>query len=248
MLTKPNKMMVMGYGYTAKWLVPLLQVAYPQSQIVSTSRQGEPHLEFDLARPQTWDLLPQVDVTVWTFPPSPSAQVSEFIKKKYNSLGQVIALGSTSALLVSHEGQLVSETTPLDMSQDRVLGEQMLRQQGGINLLSAGIYGPGRDPRDWVRKGLVAKSPKLVNMVHVEDLCQYILACIQNGSPGSLYIAADNNPQVWSDVITFWESQGWLNGIGHKQSPRQSKRVDCSWSIKQLGVELKYPDFRHLDF
>jgi hypothetical protein len=154
-------------------------------------------------------------------------------------------VGSTSAFLVDKPHGPVDESTPFDMSIPRVQGEVFLRDQGATLVMSSGIYGAGRNPVDWIKKGYVGKSEKYVNMIHGSDLAQFLLQASQLGEKGAVYIASDNNPQRWRDVIELWESQGLVSDVPEKASRRSSKKIDSSKSIKSLQIDLQFDNFAH---
>ena len=76
----------------------------------------------------------------------------------------------------------IDESAPIDLTKPRVQGEEYLRNEhGAIVLRVAGIYGPGRNPLDWIRQGRVGPSRKYVNLIHVEDLAAICLAALEKG-------------------------------------------------------------------
>lgn len=244
-----NKILILGYGYTAQFLKRALRGQYSQCEVLTTSRsKGGPHLFFNLEEESTWSHLPNVDATFWTFPAVPLQAVQSFYESEQQKLGKLVTLGSTSAFLFKGEDQIYDERSRLDLNQERVQGEEFLRRHGGVTLFSAGIYGPGRDPRDWVLRGLVGKSKKFVNMVHVEDLCHFMIQALEHGQKGNRYIASDNNPQRWDAVISYWENKAWLSDVPHQESTRPSKKICNQTSIDQLNVQINYPEFKRLDF
>ena len=238
--------LILGFGYTASFLKKRILNKYPQDKVSSTSRTNESHILFDLEDPETWDSLPQADLTYWTFPAVPLDLVKEFLTKKKTHLGQIIVIGSTSGFLVNENGENVNEKSSLDLSLDRVQGEDYLRSQGSILMMASGIYGEGRNPLDWVKKNYVGKSSKIVNMIHVVDLCNFLLNASFLGKPGSLYIASDGNPQSWEEVITLWEKRGLVSQVAYKESKRISKKIDSSSSIRELNVTLQFQNFADL--
>jgi len=244
-----NKILILGYGFTAQFLERALKSQHSQCEVLTTSRsKAGPHLVFNLEEESTWSHLPSVDATFWTFPATPLMAVESFYKSQNHKLGKLVTLGSTSSFLLKDKDQAYDEHSRLDLNQERVRGEEFLRRQGGVTLFSAGIYGPGRDPRDWVRRGLVGKSQKFVNMIHVEDLCQFMIQALELGQRGNRYIACDNNPQRWDSVISYWESKSWVSHVPVQDSFRPSKKIHNHISIEQLNVQIKYPDFKKLDF
>jgi hypothetical protein len=235
--------LILGHGQTALALSQKIKEQKPQSSCVSTSRQGPPHVLFNLEDDSTWANLPKAQYTFWTFPPSPLDWVQEFYKSHHEKLGHWIVVGSTSALTVSVKNEWVNEKTPLDLSIERVQAEKYLMDHGATLILSSGIYGSGRSPLQWVEMGYVGKSSKYVNMVHVDDLASFLFQATKKGKKGELYIASNNHPEQWQEIIENWESRGLVQNVLHKESSRASKRIDNSWSIAELGVKLQYPHF-----
>jgi len=160
-------------------------------------------------------------------------------------------VGTTGVLKPNEVDGWVNESTPWSTEMARVAGEKYLWGHGATLVLSAGIYGPGRDPRGWIAKGLVGPTSKFVNFVHVEDLCQIVLAAGRLGSQaqGHVFLAADGKPQMWKDIFAHLNLPNQENGqknLGGRT--RESKRVDSRKTLATLGIKLKYPDiFSYLD-
>ena len=123
----------------------------------------------------------------------------------------------------------------------------------------AGIYGPGRSALDSVRVGVsrrIDKAGHLFNRIHVEDIAQVILKSFDNPNPGSYYNLADDSPSASHEVIKeacmmlgvevpplipFEE----IDMAPITQSFYKDNKVVNNQKIKsELGVQLKYPDFR----
>lgn len=237
------KHLILGYGFSGFYLSSYIEMFEPQGLIIKTSRTKQFDVIFDLNDKKTWDNIPKVDFTYWLFPSVPIDAAREFYHYKKNHLGRLLVLGSTSALVASGDGEVVDESSPLDRTQERVQSEKFLREQGAMLLLSSGQYGQKRNPLSWVRDGRVGKSSKCVNMIHGEDLGQFLYQCMHLGEQKRVYIASNNNPETWSDIIQNWEERKLLSDIPHKEYTRVSKRVDCSYTIEKLKISLKYPKF-----
>ena len=232
--------LLLGFGYTASFLKPALLQLESDCNVVTTSRKPGQDVVFDLMDETTWSRLPQVDVTFWSFPAKPLDQVQRFWQTQSQQLGQVIAVGTTGSFVTESEHQIVNERTPLDRAQERVQGETFLRENGAIVVHAAGIYGPGRNPISWVRRGLVGPSEKLLNVIHVLDLADLMVATLSEGQPGALYLAADGEPFTWKDLIESWQSAFDLKLPENPRfSSRPSKRVDPSATFQKLHFSPK---------
>ncbi|MEM7645979.1 MAG: hypothetical protein AAF203_03630, partial [Pseudomonadota bacterium] len=90
-------------------------------------------------------------------------------------------------------------------------------------------------------------SDKFVNMIHGEDLAQFLVSAALYGQPGDLYIASDGHPQCWRDVIERWEQENRIDNVPEKASHRASKKIDNQFSMEKLQIKIKYPNFADLN-
>ncbi|QPD04241.1 MAG: hypothetical protein Nkreftii_002015 [Candidatus Nitrospira kreftii] len=207
-----SSLTILGSGYTAKFLVPLAEQRY--TQIFSTSRNPDQHLghlrpeqriRFDLARSDTWSLLPVETDVLWCFPAVPLELVEQFAEFALLRARRLVVLGSTSSyddgISADYPPPWIEETASIDSTKPRVQGEELLRTHyGAIILRVAGIYGPGRNPLDWIRTGRVNRSRKYVNLIHVEDLGTTCLAALRHAQSGEVYNVSDGQPRTWSEI------------------------------------------------
>ncbi|MDM8168440.1 SDR family oxidoreductase [Roseovarius sp.] len=173
---------------------------------------------------------------------------------------------STTGVYGDHEGEWVDESAPLTPATKRgklrVMAETQWRDIDGLPLhifRLAGIYGPGRGPFEKVRKGTarrIIKEGQVFSRTHVEDVAQVLEASINRPNPGAAYNVCDNDPAPPQDVIAYAAE---LLGLPvppevpfeeADMSPMarsfyaESKKVDNRRIREELGVELKYPDYR----
>ncbi len=123
----------------------------------------------------------------------------------------------------------------------------------------AGIYGPGRGPFAKVRAGTarrIIKKGQIFSRIHVDDIAAVLKASIAQPNPGAIYNVCDNDPQPPEVVI---EEAARLLGQPvpdavafetAEMTPMarsfyaESKRVDNRRIREELGVVLKYPDYK----
>ncbi|QFT94678.1 hypothetical protein FIU86_17640 [Roseovarius sp. THAF9] len=173
---------------------------------------------------------------------------------------------STTGVYGDHEGDWVTEDSPLEPSTERgrrrVVAEAAWAGIPGLPLhifRLAGIYGPGRGPFEKVRKGTarrIIKEGQVFSRTHVEDIAQVLEASIKRPNPGAAYNVCDDDPAPPQDVIGYAAE---LLGVpmppavsfeDADMSPMarsfyaESKRVDNSRIKDELGVELIYPDYK----
>lgn len=176
---------------------------------------------------------------------------------------------STTGVYGDHGGGWVTEGTPLKASTKR--GQARIDAEGEwmalwkdhglpVHLFRlAGIYGPGRGPFAKVRSGTarrIIKQGQVFSRTHVEDIAQTVLASIARPNPGAAYNVCDDDPAPPQDVIAHAAE---LLGLPvppaipfetAEMSPMarsfyaESKRVDNARIKSELGVQLRYPDYR----
>ena len=123
----------------------------------------------------------------------------------------------------------------------------------------AGIYGPGRGPFAKVRDGTarrIIKPGQVFSRIHVDDIAQVLAASIARPVPGAVYNLCDDDPAPPQDVIGYAAK---LLGLPEPpaedfevavMSPMarsfyaESKRVRNDRIKRDLGVTLRYPDYR----
>ncbi|WP_288949926.1 SDR family oxidoreductase [uncultured Paracoccus sp.] len=176
---------------------------------------------------------------------------------------------STTGVYGDRNGDWVDEKTPCapttQRGRERVAAEegwQQLAARHGLPLhifRLAGIYGPGRGPFAKVRQGTarrIIKPGQVFSRIHAEDIAQVLLASIKAPRPGAIYNVCDDDPAPPETVIGHAAE---LLGLplppaedfataGMSPMARsfyaENKRVSNNRIKTELGVTLRYPDYR----
>lgn len=248
---------ILGAGYTARVLLPLAQNHY--SHVFATSRDPDRHLthlrpdqrlRFDLARPETWQAIPTSTDVLWCFPAVPIELVQQFADAASLRTHRLVVLGSTSAYDISSSVEYpplwVDETAPVDLTKPRVQAEELLRKSyGAILLRVAGIYGPDRNPVEWIRTGRVNRSHKYVNLIHVEDLALSCVAALMHAESSGIYNVSDGNPMTWMEICKMVEQRWGIQSLNSQDADSPGKRVlnnrMCDL-LKLHGAGLRHRD------
>jgi len=176
---------------------------------------------------------------------------------------------STTGVYGDHQGGWVDETTRLTPAtargQARVAAEaawQGLAESAGLKLhifRLAGIYGPGRGPFEKVKSGTarrIVKPGQVFSRIHVDDIAAVLEASMARPDPGAIYNVCDDDPAPPEDVIAHaaellglpappeiaWEKAD-LSPMA-QSFYAESKRVRNDRIKRDLGVVLRYPDYR----
>ncbi len=250
-----SPLIVLGSGYTGR---VLHRTGTSQGRTVyATSRNplknladipSEQRLRFDLEQPSTWLNIPAGADLIWCFPATPLEEVQAFARTLDAPARRIVVLGSTSTYETSdHSAEYpppwIDESAPINLTKPRVQGEEFLRTNcGAIVLRVAGIYGPGRNPLDWIRQGRVGSSRKYVNLIHAEDLAAICLLALEKGKPGEAYNVSDGQPHIWGEICaTAQQRWGVAAAAGH-ENLSTGKRISNAKLRAELGYTLKHPD------
>lgn len=247
-------LIVLGCGYTGLYIIQLTlkrgtsawaTSRNPALQLAAVSFPQR--LEFDLARPETWEHLPTGADLVWCFPATPLSAVQIWADRQHSRINRLVVLSSTSAYEVSdHSTEYpppwIDESAPIDLTKPRVQGEEYLRNElGAIVLRVAGIYGPGRNPLEWIKSGRVGSSRKYVNLIHVEDLAAICLLALDKGKLGEAYNVSDGQPHTWNEICATAQQRWGVTAAVNEASP-SGKRISITKLQAEIGYALRHPD------
>ncbi len=123
-----------------------------------------------------------------------------------------------------------------------------------------GIYGPGRSALDRVRKGVtrIEKPGHKFSRIHVDDIANTLIASMARPNPGAIYNVCDDEAAETSKIAAFaCELLGIeppaavpFDEAAKEMSEmalsfwRDNRTIDNRRIKEELGVKLKYPDYR----
>ncbi|MDX1738349.1 MAG: SDR family NAD(P)-dependent oxidoreductase, partial [Alphaproteobacteria bacterium] len=123
----------------------------------------------------------------------------------------------------------------------------------------AGIYGPGRNALETVKQGRgrrINKPGQVFSRIHIDDITQILRASMLQPNGGRAYNVCDDNPAPPEQVIAYacqllsLETPPLIEFEDADLSPmarsfyRDNKRVSNQRIKDELGVVLKWPDYR----
>ncbi len=176
---------------------------------------------------------------------------------------------STTGVYGNHDGSWVDEEAPLSpsspRSEYRVAAEQAWLELAAEDRVPvhifrlAGIYGPGRSMLDTVRAGKakrIDRPGQVFSRIHVEDIATVLEASIAAPNGGRIYNVCDDMAASPAEVTAHacellgveppplvpFEEAG-LSPMG-KTFWLDNKRVSNRRLHEELGVELRYPDYK----
>lgn len=178
---------------------------------------------------------------------------------------------STTGVYGNTNGAFVDEKAPLNPSSARS-ERRVAAEAGWLDLYKnskipvhifrlAGIYGPGRSVFNQIRKGAAKRINKLghaFSRIHVDDIASILAASISRPNPGAIYNVCDNEPATPSEITEyachllekdpppiedFEVAKERMTPMG-LSFWTDNRRVENTRIRKELGVKLKYPDYR----
>jgi len=249
-----HPIIILGTGYSGRHLTNALTAT--SRPFFATSREPDKNLvqvptgrrmKFDLEQPSTWLNIPAQANLIWCFPATPLEQVQVFARTLDAPPRRIVILGSTSAYEVAdhpteYPPSWIDESASIDLSKSRVQGEEYLRKHHGVIVLRvAGIYGPGRNPLEWIRSGRITPSRKYVNLIHVEDLAAICLLVLDKGKLGEAYNVSDGTPYLWSEICATAQQRWDVAAPAVKDNHSSGKRISNT-KLRELGYTFKHPD------
>lgn len=220
----------------------------------------DPHVVFDLVRPQTIDAD---RYTSWG---------TQNIASTFSgsSLEAMIYVSSTS-VYGRRSGEWTDEATEVNpispLARARVEAEQVYFEryrESGLPVRICrvpGIYGPGRTLRQRLETGAYRRmdDEKLwVSRIHVEDLATGLIAAWRKGAAGEIYLLCDDEPitgQEYTELtaqllslplpptVTREDIRQELSSDAFERRI-SSRRCSNRRMREELGVELIYPTVR----
>ncbi|MBT3924004.1 MAG: SDR family oxidoreductase [Nitrospina sp.] len=205
-------------------------------------------------------------------PPQPSGDVvlkhfGEAISKASHL--RWIGYLSSTGVYGDSQGEWVDETSPLlgstELNRRRIEVESAWLKMGSDHGLPVmifrcvGIYGPGRNLLVSVKQGRARRidKPGLVfSRIHTDDLAQTLEASMETPQPGEVYNVSDDCPCPPAEAVEYA-----CDLLGIEPPPlvpyeeadlsptargfyETNKRILNKKIKEQLGVKLRYPDYR----
>ncbi|MCW8986513.1 MAG: SDR family oxidoreductase [Gammaproteobacteria bacterium] len=178
---------------------------------------------------------------------------------------------STSGVYGDQGGELINEDSPVNPTADRAKrrynAEQQLRtwsKQTSVPitiLRVGGIYGPGRLPLQRLKDQIPMLHEELspqTNRIHADDLAQVCVAAAADKAEGEIYNVSDgtnsNMTEYFNTIADYcdlprpplvdWEEAEKTISKGMLSYLKESRRLDNSKMINELGIELIYPTLK----
>lgn len=175
-----------------------------------------------------------------------------------------LVYASSTGVYGQTDGGWVDEQSPTEPSHEtgRALleAEEVLGQCTaagsieGVILRFSGLYGPGRIiGRDRLLHGepINGDPDSYLNLIHIDDAARAVVAALERGRPGRLYLASDDRPASRRE---YYGRLAELLGVAEPrfESPAESpagarrdgnRRVSNRRLREELGLALNYRDF-----
>lgn len=253
-------MLIFGLGYTTSRLAVRLRAAgWAVSATGRSARAGV--LAFD--DPRVVEAVAAATHIVSSVPPDATGDpvLARYGTQLAAAPARWLGYLSSTGVYGDAQGAWVDEATPVGGGRrsTRVAADlawQALRGDVRVFRLP-GIYGPGRSAIDRVRAGDARRFDApghLFSRIHVDDIVTTLVAAIERGAPG-LYNLADDAPATSAAVIEYaCDLLGLpyppLESLAADMSSMargfytESRKVAAGRMVRDLGVRLRYPDYR----
>jgi len=268
-----------GLGYSAGALIRRTPAIEPSGtarldeRVAQLRAAGVEAYTFDGTRadPGLEAALQRAEAIVVSIPPrggqGPLDRYAEAIAAAQN-LSRIVYF-STVGVYGEHGGGWVDETaatlTRSERGLARLADEARWTEAGrtrgiAVDILRLpGIYGPGRNALDKLRRGearRIVKPNHVVNRAHVDDIAEAARLVLSRGLPGQIWNVADDEPAPPQDVIAY--AAGLLGVPAPPEEPfdtsalspmaasffAEEKRVSNAKAKALLGFTPAFPSYR----
>jgi len=211
-----NKLLIFGYGYTARHLAE--HVKSLGWQIKGTSRSRDLYNPDVIVYDELLLLDPDITHIIISIPPRDGQDIvcerfyNQIVKlKKLEYIGYL----SSTGVYGDQKGEWVDEKSPpsieSEFSRCRLNAENAwcrLARELKIRCCTfrlAGIYGPGRSAVDSLLKGSarIVDCPNIFSRVHVQDICKVILCTLMDKDAKGIFNVADDFPCSQKEVMDY---------------------------------------------
>jgi nucleoside-diphosphate-sugar epimerase len=269
--------LILGCGYlgrrvASEWLSRgevVQAVTRSAARAAQWQAEGLRPIIADVCEAASLDDLPTVDTVLYAIGYDRSSGRSqrevavEGLQNVLNRLrgqcGRLVFI-SSSSVYGQTDGEWVDETFPTVPTQPGgqccLQGERLVRDTipTAIVLRLSGLYGPQRllSRIDALKAGtpLTGRPDAWLNLIHVDDAVQAVLACEVRDAAGETVLVSDNRPVLRGEYYahlarlvgapqpTFDELQTAKRGSGGINKRCDNRRLRAT-----LGVTLRYPTF-----
>ena len=272
-----KKLLIYGYGYTASYLVETLNT---ENYLIIGSSREEKKFNSDnkkvkfINNSQVNNCLLKDDIThiLVSVPPNDLGDIfiqnyRDIITKNKNI--EWIGYLSATNVYGDHNGELVSESSQTKPKTKKGINRLVAEKQW-LELISkfnlpikifrlAGIYGPNRNIKERLIKGLVKnifKEGQFFSRIHVEDIANILNLSMNNITKNKIYNLADDFSCNLNVIIDYLCEKNSLikpaqidfddMSLDYKKESffLENKRVDNSLVKKDLLKNFKYPSFK----
>lgn len=262
--------LIVGYGYlgrrvAARWVAAGKRVAAVTRRNAAELRAlGVEPVTADVTDPASLAALPRAAVVLYAVGMDRSAGHS--MRDVYvGGLGNVLAALSGGGRLVyvsstsvygQSDGSEVDETSPAEPTEEagRVVldAERLLRERrpDAIVLRMAGLYGPDRLLRKQaILKGepLVGDADKWLNLVHIEDAADAVVAAAERVAAGATFTITDGTPTLRRAFYTLLTELMNAPPAAFQERPEPgtpNRRVLNRRARAELDWAPRFPSFR----
>ncbi len=273
--------LIVGCGYLGgrvaeRWLAAgdtVFAITRSKDRSVELRQRGLEPIVADVARPETLLQLPAADSVLYAVGFDARSGTSRrqvyveglgaVLDALPNETRRVIFISSTG-VYGDAGGDWVDEDTPCrptrEAGRELLAAEQLLAShrlgQRAIVLRMAGMYGHERLPRQAdirAGKAILAASDSWLNLIHVDDAAEVVIAADARAKPPCTYVVSDGQPaerreffrylgeRLAAPAVQFIEP---LPDFLKSHHSGDSKRVRNAKMLSDLKVRLAYPGYR----
>ncbi|MCM8532920.1 MAG: hypothetical protein NE330_17255 [Lentisphaeraceae bacterium] len=187
------KTLIIGNGFCGSRLKSVI----PNSAVAELPKHASDDcIPFDLIDEKDWTVFSKyqnIIITCKLENKDLALKLSAALKNKF-----VLILSTAKAFVVSTSNEVINETFPLEINSRNTAENYFLEFSSILHL--GLIWGEERQPKKWLKQKRIKNGNKLVNLIHVDDICSIIKYLTAEQIYTGRLLVSDGKPLTWEVI------------------------------------------------
>ena len=204
----------------------------PEADTADIAPKDDSTIHLDYRDEKSWSLFNKYCYIVFTCKLN-CPQSAERLSQKLKHKKKIILLSTAKAFTTSTAGETINENFRLDASLRNSAESQFLPFASILHL--GLIWGQNRIAEKWLKSGKIKNGNKLVNFIHVDDLCQIIICLLKQEEQHGRLLVSDGQPVQWHSLAERYDIK-----LACSECGPESKKIDNHKLLSLLPHDFQF--------